>query len=200
MVEICRWPNASLSVSLTICIEMPSRPAFSRSTLMNVRRPRACTSEATSRSSGECCSCWARRSPQISTSLVSVPTSVYWYCARLRRVPIWMSCTGWKKTWIAGNRCDQVLASGSITSVTNGLRSSRGLSAIVSRPALGVAFSVVTPTIDTTPVTSGSWRIASTTLACSFCISANEISCPASVTAVISPVSCGGRKPFGMMM
>ena len=32
MVEICRWPNASFSVSMMVCIETPSRPATSRST------------------------------------------------------------------------------------------------------------------------------------------------------------------------
>ncbi len=37
-----RWPNASLSVSLMTCIEMPRRPAFSRSTLMSARRPPSC--------------------------------------------------------------------------------------------------------------------------------------------------------------
>src|SRR5262252_3767160 len=32
MVEIWRWPKASLSASLTACMEMPRRPAVSRST------------------------------------------------------------------------------------------------------------------------------------------------------------------------
>ena len=32
MVEICRWPKASLSVSVTLCMETPSRPASPRST------------------------------------------------------------------------------------------------------------------------------------------------------------------------
>ncbi len=35
-------------------------------------------------------------SDQSVTSAASVPVSVYWYCARLDRVLIWMSCTGWK--------------------------------------------------------------------------------------------------------
>ena len=30
------------------------------------------------------------------TSSASLPVSVYWNCARLIRVEIWMSCTGWK--------------------------------------------------------------------------------------------------------
>ena len=45
------------------------------------------------------------------------------------------------------------------------LRSSRGLSVMASRPAFGVALSGVTPTTETTPVTSGSLRIARLDLA-----------------------------------
>ena len=36
------------------------------------------------------------RSDHMMTSSALVPTRVYWYCARLARVLIWMSCTGWK--------------------------------------------------------------------------------------------------------
>ena len=67
------------------------------------------------------------------------------------------------------------------------------------RPAFGVGFIRLTPMIDTTPVTSGSFLIAASTCACSRCICANDTSVPASDTAKIRPVSCGGRKPFGMM-
>ena len=61
------------------------------------RKPSFCASEATSRSirrplAAACVSLAA----QSSTSFASVPVSVYWYCARLSRVEIWMSCTGWK--------------------------------------------------------------------------------------------------------
>ncbi len=31
-----------------------------------------------------------------------MPTSVYWYCARLTRVEIWMSCVAWKYTVMPG--------------------------------------------------------------------------------------------------
>ena len=96
MVEICRWPKASLSVSVIACMETPSRPAFSRSISICRRGPPSCASEATSNSAG------ARRSAAVSlpahsiTSSRSVDTSVYWYCARLARVEIWMSCVAWK--------------------------------------------------------------------------------------------------------
>ena len=71
---------------------------------------------------------------------------------------------------------------------------------MASRPALGVALSGLTPMTETTPVTSGSLRIALSTAACSRFISVNETSWPPSITAVIRPVSCSGRNPFGMMM
>ena len=45
---------------------------------------------------GEVCSFSASRSAHRLTSAALVPVSVYWYCARLMRVAIWMSCTGWK--------------------------------------------------------------------------------------------------------
>ncbi len=84
-------------------------------------------------------------------------------------------------------------------SATTALRSPRGRSVIDMRPALGVALSGLTPTTEITPVTSGSCRTRSEISFCSRCISANDTSVPASVTAVIRPVSCSGRKPFGTM-
>ena len=84
--------------------------------------------------------------------------------------------------------------------VTGVLRSSRERRVMASRPAFGEAFIGDTPITDTTPVTSGSLRIAVSTVACSRFISANETSCPPSMTATMRPVSCSGRNPFGMMM
>ena len=77
-------------------------------------------------------------------------------------------------------------------------RSSRGRSVMARRPAFGVGFIRLTPRIETRPVTSGSFLIAASTCACSRCIWANDTSVPASDTAEIRPVSCDGRKPFGM--
>ena len=81
--------------------------------------------------------------------------------------------------------------------VTPALRSSRGFKVIFRCPALGVGLSALTPTTETTPSTSASLRTTSTTLLCSRSISAKETSGPASMTAVMRPVSCDGRKPFG---
>ena len=87
-----------------------------------------------------------------------------------------------------------------MTVVTGVLRWSRERSVMASRPAFGVALIGVTPMTETTPVTSGSLRIAFSTAACSRFISVKETSCPPSITAKMRPVSCSGRKPFGMMM
>ena len=48
MVEIWRCPNASLNVSMMVCMETPRRPAVSRSTSTCNRKPSFCASEATS--------------------------------------------------------------------------------------------------------------------------------------------------------
>ena len=87
-----------------------------------------------------------------------------------------------------------------MTAFTGAWRSSRERSVMASRPAFGVALIGVTPMTETTPVTSGSLRIAFSTVACSRFISVNEMSCPPSMTAKMRPVSCSGRNPLGMMM
>jgi hypothetical protein len=71
---------------------------------------------------------------------------------------------------------------------------------MASRPALGVVLSVLTPITETTPVTSGSARMTDSISPWRRSISSKETSVLASVTAVIRPVSCSGKKPFGMMM
>ena len=60
-----------------VCIEMPSRPAVSRSTWTSRRKPSFCASEATSCMIGEERSFCASRDAQSSTSFTSVPVSVY---------------------------------------------------------------------------------------------------------------------------
>ncbi len=63
-----------------------------------------------------------------------------------------------------------------MTAVTGVSRTSRDRSVMAMRPAFGVALSGVTPITDTTPVTSGSLRIAVSTWFCSRFISVNETS------------------------
>ena len=77
MVEIWRWPKASLKVSTMVCMEMPSRPAVSRSTSTFRRKPSFCASEATSCMIADERSFCASFDAQSSTSCTSVPVSVY---------------------------------------------------------------------------------------------------------------------------
>ena len=76
------------------------------------------------------------------------------------------------------------------------LRCSRGLSAMERRPLLVVALVPSEPMNDATLSTSGSWSTTSATARCRSIILANEMSGAASVTPVIWPVSCWGKKPL----
>ena len=93
-----------------------------------------------------------------------------------------MSCTGWKYTTVPGTVATCCFKR-SMMGPTVSLRSSRGLSVMASRAAFGVALSGVTPTTETTPVTSGSLRIAVSISPRNRCISMNETSWPPSSTA-----------------
>ena len=84
-----------------------------------------------------------------------------------------------------------------MTAETSSRRSPRGFSVMTRRPTLVVGLTEPAPITETTPITSGSAWIAAAAAVCRLCISAKETSGPASVTAVIEPVSCSGRKPFG---
>ena len=58
------------------------------------------------------------RRPRSAPRSRRCPASVYWYWARLSCVPIWMSCTGWKKTGMPGIGATACLQPSTI-SVTN---------------------------------------------------------------------------------
>ncbi len=196
MVEICRWPKASFSVSSIICAVMPSRPALPRSMSTKARRPPSCTSSATWAKSG---SRFMRRTSlfaQLVTWSASVPVSVYWYCERLAVVAIWMSCTGLTKAVAPGIAPSSPRTRSAIARASS-RRSSDGLSVSCRWATLEVGFSVPTPMTATTPVTAGSVLTARSASACSRPISAKEAEGAPSSTTSISPVSCTGRKPFG---
>ena len=198
MVEIWRWPNASYSVSATACIDTPSRIAASRSTTTWVRNPSFCWSVATFSSSGRSARRWRNFGAQTASSAGSVSTSVYWNCVRLTRVPICTSCTGWKNAVMPGMPAIACCSRAITTAAESRWRT--GFSAIDSRPVLGVALIVPAPTNETTPVTAGSRRTISATCVCSVARRGIDTLCPASVTAMISPVSCCGRNPLGTIM
>ena len=110
MVEIWRWPKASLSASLTACMETPRRPAVSRSTsTMRAQAAVLRLGDDVAQCRRACAASRRSRGAQVATSAASLPTSVYWYCARLMRVLIWMSCTGWKYTVTPGTPAPPLL-------------------------------------------------------------------------------------------
>ena len=196
MVEICRWPKASFSASLIACMETPRRPAVSRSTLTRARRPPSCASDTTSRSTGDLRSFSTSLADHVETSSASLPTSVYWYCARLTLRADLDVLHGLEEHGEAGClRCRLLQARDDL--VDGRLRCSRGFSVIFRWPALGVGLMALTPMIVTTPSTAGFLRIASVAAACRRSISAKETSGPPSSVAMMRPVSCCGRKPLG---
>ena len=65
------------------------------------------------------------------------------------------------------------------------------------RPEFGVGLVPSTPTKELRLSTSGSSRMASASAFCRLAM-ASEIDCGASVTAWIRPLSCTGKKPFGI--
>ena len=69
---------------------------------------------------------------------------------------------------------------------------------MVRRPVLGVALMLPAPTKDATPATAGSRRAISASWVCSTAMRGMEVLCAASVTAMITPVSCCGRNPLGI--
>ena len=83
-------------------------------------------------------------------------------------------------------------------SLTSAFRCERGLSVIETRPLLLVGFTPSAPIDEATEATSGSDRIVSSTVRCRFVSRANEASGCATETPTMSPVSCKGKKPFGM--
>ncbi len=148
VVQACR---------LIACMETPSRPAVSRSTCTSTRKPPSCASEATSRSSG------AARSSATSVLAQWPTSSAVGAGQRVLELRAAASGCGSGCPAPAGNtrpcpasrrpRCFEPLDD-AVDDVS--LRSSRGLSVMARRPALGVGLSGVTPTTETTPVTSGS--------------------------------------------
>ena len=78
------------------------------------------------------------------------------------------------------------------------LLSSIGLRLIWIRPLFIVVLVPSAPMNEERLSTAGSLRITSTNVCWRFCMDSNETVCGASETPRISPVSCTGKKPFGM--
>ena len=77
-------------------------------------------------------------------------------------------------------------------------RSSRGFRLIRKRPVLSVVLVPSTPMNDDRLTTSGSFRMAAASACWRSAIAAKETDGEASEIPWISPVSCTGKKPFGI--
>ncbi len=77
-------------------------------------------------------------------------------------------------------------------------RSPLGFRLISMRPAFIVVLVPSTPMKADTLCTAGSFSTTSDTARCFCDIAWNEMLCEASVTPWITPVSCTGKKPFGI--
>ena len=68
------------------------------------------------------------------------------------------------------------------------------------RPLLSVAFVPSTPMNEVRLATAGSSATTFASACCRAAIASNEIVCGASEMPWIAPVSCTGKKPFGITM
>ena len=85
-----------------------------------------------------------------------------------------------------------------MTSVAFALRSSSGFRLIWMRPLFSVVLVPSMPMNDERLSTAGSFRMTRASACCRSAIAGNETVCGASETPRITPVSCTGKKPFGM--
>ena len=148
MVEIWRWPKASLSASLIACIDTPRRLAISRSTLHHGAQAallglRDHFAQVRARRAG----CSARRVDQIG-DIVGV--AAHQRVLELRAADARADLHVLHRLEVdgndAGNRRSTLPAGASMTAVTSDLRASRGFSVIFRWPALGVGLRALTPT------------------------------------------------------
>ena len=198
IVDTCRCPNASYSVSSTICAVIPSRDAVSRSITNDACSPPTCMSLATSRSSGRVCSFSRSRRAQSVSSDPSAHSRLYWNWVRLTRsstVRSWTGCMNRVMPSIGARRGWSLR----MTSLALTFLSSRGRRLIWSRPVFGVVLMPSTPMKDDRLSTAGSSRIAFASVCWRSAIAANDTVSGASETPRITPVSWTGKNPFGTM-
>ena len=152
---------------------MPRRYAVSRSKTSFARRPRSCSSLATSRSSGSFCSSATICGAKLSNSSVLGSSSVYWNWVRLTRSSTVKSCTG------CMNRVmPETLANAGcrrrITSLALIFRSSSGLRLMRMRPLFIVVFVPSMPMNEERLSMAGSFRMILASSCCSLDISSKD--------------------------
>ena len=156
-----------------------------------------CWSVETSASCGSVLSFSSIFGAQVLSSSKLGSCSVYWYCPREMRPPTVMSCAGCRNSVDAFEPGDLRAQPVDDLRRASALRSSCGFSPMKKRAVLSV-LPLPEPKNDPNAAMSGSFDSTVATSRCSRFISAGETSCAASMMPVISPVSCVGKKPFGI--
>ena len=132
----------------------------------------------------------------ISSSMLASWT-VYWYWVRDGRPPTLMSCEAWRNRATPSTGAVSARSRLMIWSAV-ALRSLRGFRLMKKRPVLVVCEPPVAPTAEVKLAMSGSLARIAASCCWRSTIAANEMSCAASDTPVMNPVSCCGKKPLGM--
>jgi hypothetical protein len=135
------------------------------------------------------------RGAQAFSSARSGSWSVYSNWVREVRPPVRTSWVAWMKVRMPSTR-SSFGRRRPITWKALASRSSRGLSVMYMRPELS-AWPLPPSDMPTVATAGSAWTMAPT-FSCSACIAENEMSCDASVTPIMKPVSCCGKKPFGI--
>jgi len=131
------------------------------------------------------------------SSLVSASSRVYWNWVRLTRSSTERSCTGCMKSWMPETRASSGW-SRRMTSLALSLRSSMGFRLIWMRPLFWVVLVPSIPMKEDRLATAGSCRMVTASACWRSAMAAKEMLWGPSEMPRITPVSCTGKKPFGM--
>ena len=176
---------------------IPNRAAVCRSIVICSTRPCRARSLDTSRNCRTSASRATRRGTQASNRVWSGFSRKNRYWARPTVLSMVRSCTGCMAMRMPAS-CRVSCCSRRMIAVASSRRWSRGRSEISIRPLFSVALVPSTPMNDDRSTTSRSRRIASASACCLPAIAPNEMSWAAYEMPWIRPVSCTGKKPFGI--
>ena len=132
------------------------------------------------------------RAPSLSTS-----TSVYWYWVLDSRPPILMSCAACMYSVTPQHRLQRLVQAARSPGQTAAVCVLCGFNVMNIRPSFSVDGGAAGPDIGADAATAGSF-ITTPTPRWMAAMPAGEIFCAASVMPRIRPVSCCGKKPFGI--
>ena len=174
---------------------MPSRAAVGRSITTVVCSPRVSWSLLTSASCGALCSAACRRGVQVRSASRSSLCSVYWYDAGALP-PADAHVLDRHQPQIHTGLLRELRAQPRDDLARRLARSFSGLSETNIVPELREPPPVTAVTVST----AGSARTISTSRLIFCCIAWNELDWSARIQPIRRPVSCCGKKPFGISM